>query len=314
MGKRALILGIGGMDGSHLCETLLENDYIIGGTSRRCSVDNLKRIRHINDKIAKMYKVEVTDPLSIRHAVVDFCPHEIYHMADQDNVGWSYDTAKTSCDVTAGGVSNLLEVVKKHIVPTKVFIPISATVYGDHPSFQDETTPHNPLSPYACAKSHAYHLARYYRQCYGMHVSTGIMYNHDSPRRSGGYLLHTIYDGAKKCTFDKNHKIKIGSLEMKVDIGYAREYMQGVYDLMQLDTPIDLILSTNKGYKIQDIIAYYLSKFNLSTTNRIEHNPEFSYLGPQVELLGNSNKARELIGWNPKIDAMGMLNVLDKGE
>lgn len=315
MSKRVLIIGIGGQDGSYIAELLIEKGYEVFGTSRRSSVDNLHRISHIKSKIQHLYQMELTDQQSISCVINNCEPDWIYHEADQDNVGWSYATPRYSVDVTAGGVSNLLETVRQNRPQCRVFIPVSSTIFGDTPGPQNEETPHKPLSPYACAKSHAYHLARYYRFYHDMYVSTAILYGHHSERRKqSDYLLGMLYEQVQ--TIKRNNgigKVKVGCLDTVVDIGYAKEFAVGIYNLMQLPAPDDIVLGTGVGKIIWDITSHYIKRAGLDITNRIEHNPSPLRKG-LTNQVADISKAKVLIRWGTEslTDALGMYDVLDK--
>lgn len=306
--KRALIFGIGGQDGSYLAETLLKNGYQVYGTTRKSSVDNLERIKHIKDKITGIFRVELTDYPSVERAIVNSSPHEIYNEADQDNVGWSYSIPGYSIDVTVKGALNILEATRFKAADSKVFLPISATIFGDAPAPQNESTPFNPLSPYACAKASVYHLARYYRQVHGLWVSTGILYNHDSPRRGKGYLLQDIYTQCLDVVHGKSNKVTVGNLNQFVDIGYAKEFADGIYALMQCNVPTDLILSSGSRHTIQDIVKHYENYLDIDL--KLEVDPDRNHSGTDIQLIGDISKAYRMIGWNPKYNAMNMIEVL----
>jgi GDPmannose 4,6-dehydratase len=311
MQKRALVLGCGGQDGSFMCEVLLEQGYEVYGTTRRSSVDNLVRIAHIKDKI-KILRADLTDVMSLQDAIENSTPNEIYNLADQDNVGWSKQLPRYSIDVTVKGVLNLLEVCLRYKYwddRIKIFIPVSATMFGDAPSKQHEDTRHNPLSPYACAKSAVYHLARYYRQVHKMFIAVGIMYNHHSPRRGKGYLLSDIRDKVLACKEGKSNTVYVGSLDQLVDIGYAREYMEGVHRMMQLNIAWDMILSSGRGVRIQDVvenIAYCegVKLIAIVEDQSLRHDTN------NVELIGNCDKARTLINWKPQYNASNICTLL----
>lgn len=311
--KRALIFGIGGQDGSYLAEVLLRNGYVVYGTTRKSSVDNLWRIQHIKNNIKGVHRVELTDLYSIQKAIYATAPHEIYHEADQDNVGWSHSIPGYTFDVTVKGTLNILETVRIGSKETKVFIPVSSTMFGDAPSPQDETTIHNPLSPYACAKLAVYQLARYYRQVHGLWVSTGILYNHDSPRRKGGYLLQEIMDQLFSIATGKSDKnnIVVGSLEQIVDIGYAREFAEGIHGILQCKVPTDIILSSGRSYKIFDIISRYVEFMGLERKGvKVIVDPTRQVCAKDIELIGDIRKAQQMIGWNPKYNALNMVEIL----
>lgn len=307
--KRALIFGIGGQDGSYLAETLLKNGYQVFGTSRKSSVDNLQRVRHFKDKLAGFYRVELTDSLSIYKAIAGCEPHEIYNEADQDNIGWSHTIPGYSVDVTIKGALNILEIVRNFQPECKVFLPVSATIYGDAPAPQDEQYRLNPLSPYACAKASVYHLARFYRQIHGLWVSTGILYNHDSPRRSHGYLLQDIFRQCLQVERKETDCVTVGSTEQVVDIGYAREFAEGIYGILQCPVPTDLILSSGRSFKIFDIVEYYAGYLGIESVN-VRVDPDRSHTGPDVELIGDISKAQSLIGWKPRYHALNLVEIL----
>jgi len=176
--KRALILGIGGQDGSYLAELLLEKGYKVHGMLRRSSTDNTRNIKHFMDKVT-LHQGDLADPLSVDRIIHEVDPHELYNEADQDNVGWSRSTPGYSVDITAGAVARLFESVRRMgFSEIKIFQPVSSTMFGEPTTWpQTEETPLNPMSPYACAKAHAFHLAKYYREKHGVFISTAILYN-----------------------------------------------------------------------------------------------------------------------------------------
>lgn len=307
--KRALIFGIGGQDGSYLAEVLLKNNYEVYGTTRKSSVDNLWRINHIKDKLSGIQRVEFTDDISILRTILSIAPDEIYNEADQDNVGWSHSVPGYSVDVTIKAAQTILEAVRIYLKNCKVFLPCSATIFGDSQSPQDEFSDHNPLSPYACAKLAVYNLARMYRQVHGIWVSTGILYNHDSPRRGKGYLLQDIIEQCKRVAEGKTNKISVGSLDQIVDIGYAREFAHGIYAILQYKTPTDMILSSGRSYKIKDIINRYTDYFSISKKVEISINPDKISPIP-TELIGDTSRAQKMIGWAPKYCAIKMVEIL----
>ena len=283
--KRVLIFGINGQDGSFLAEILLERGYEVHGFYRRSSVDNLSRIRHLLSDVT-LHKGDLTDYGSVHRAVAECLPlHEVYNEADQDHVGWSQSAPSYSAAVTYGGVVNVLEAVRQLTPTTRIFQPVSATMFGYAPPRQDETTRLYPQSPYACAKVAAYYLCQHYRREHGMFVSCGILFNHDSPRRSGDYLLQRIARGEELW----------GDLETIVDIGYAREYMEAVWKLMQLDRPDDFVLGTGRGYRIKDLL----------TGNRVPLDYKMEY-----GLVAYPVKAIQTFGFDPQYDAYSVLTML----
>jgi GDPmannose 4,6-dehydratase len=247
--KRAFVTGITGQDGSYLAEILLEQKYEVHGLIRRSSTGNTKNIEHLLDKI-ELHRGDITDFGSVCQAIYDAQPTVVYHEADQDNVDWSFPAPAQSIDVTVKGTYHLLEAVKCTVRDAKVFIPCSAMMFGDAPAPQTENTPFNPQSPYAVAKASVYHLARYYRQVMEMYVTVGILYNHDSPRRHGDYLLHRICRAAAA-----KKSVKLWGLDSKVSIGYAKDFMEVVVKCMGLNNPDDFIIDGGATYAIRDLAA-----------------------------------------------------------
>lgn len=310
--KRALVLGIGGQDGSYLAEVLLEKDYEVHGMIRRSATGNTKNIQHLIDseKIT-LHRGDMADPLSVADIVRFVEPQEIYNEADQDNVDWSRAVPSYNYDITAGAVGRLLEIVHDLSMTqaenVKVFQPVSAMMFGDAPFPQTEETRFNPLSPYACAKVAAYYLCRYYRQVYGLFVSTAIMYNHDSVRRSEEYLLHKICASAVRIYRGEQEKLVLGDLDVPVDIGSAREYMEAAYSMMQLSQPGDFILASGKGVTIRDLVDAAFTKVGLEYDQFVKCEPSFNRPGPKHVLVGYNQKARDAFGFAPKCCALTLI-------
>lgn len=310
--KRALVLGIGGQDGSYLADILVERGVEVHGMLRHSSGDNRRRIGHLDGKV-RLHSGDLTDFCSLQRVVIDADPEWVFNEADQDHVGYSKLTPLYSAQVTYGGVANLLEVLR--LDPTlrecedkgrvswgrKLFQPLSATMFGDCPAPQDESTPLNPASPYACAKAGAWHLCRHYRREHGLDVRCAIMYSHDSPRRGGDYLLQRIARGEKIG----------GDLSTVVDIGYAREYMEAAVRIMELPTADkffvgaagahDYVLGTGHGWRIENLV-----KGNGEVLKGWENLP--NCLLAYRSLSGC--KAGKAFGWNPQHDAMSVLKML----
>jgi GDPmannose 4,6-dehydratase len=295
--KKALILGCSGQDGSYLTEILLEKGYEVHGGYRHSSGNNLKRVDHIKDQIT-LHKVDLLDTSSIYKALQNISPDEVYNEADQDNVGYSFETPHYSVAVTAGGVANLLESARRLCPKAKIFQPCSATMFGDSLAPQNENSKINPLSPYACAKTHAYHLCRYYRQCYGMFVSTAILYNHDSARRSKDYFLQKVCRTAIQINRGKwKEKLQFDNLDALLDIGYARDYMQAAYQILQYDIPTDFVISTGKGVPIHEWLNKVFGMLNMKWSTHIDKETTPFRPGPECKLIGDHSKATRVLGY-----------------
>jgi GDPmannose 4,6-dehydratase len=302
--KKALITGVTGQDGSYLADILLDQGYEVHGTHRRVSTGNLQNVEHLRDNVEfHLHRMDLQDPWSIERVVRDVRPDELYHMADQDNVGWSFDVPWLSHDVTARGVALVLGAVLVHAPEARVFVPCSATVFGDAPPPQDEETRFLPQSPYAVGKVSAYYWAEYYRRVHGLHVTTGIMYNHDSPRRTGDYLLHKICRAAAL-----GGSVELGNPYQRVDIGYAREYMEMVAgSLIHYKDPDVYVVGTGDAYAIGDMVSYARKKVETSMVVRWDH-PDRP--GPEPTLKAGPLKLRKAVGWNPKVSVFGVIDML----
>ena len=252
MAKKALILGINGQDGSFLADILISKGYEVHGLVRRNSQPNLWRIQHCLDKIT-LHQGDLLDPVSVQEVFYKVAPNEVYNEADQDHVSFSTSTPSYSAAVTYGAVANLLEMLKPH-KSVKLFQPLSATMFGNAPAPQSLETPFDPQSPYAVAKVAAYYLCKHYREKHGVQVYTAILYNHDSVRRQGDYLLHHICKAAVKIAHEDQESLTVDNPNLRVDIGSAQEYMEICHKLMQLPDGIDIVLGTGFSGSIHSFI------------------------------------------------------------
>lgn len=258
MARRCLILGITGQDGSYLADILLEQGAEVHGMVRKSSVDNLTRILHCQDRVV-LHRGDMADPLSIDRIIRDVAPHEIYNEADQDNVGWSHDIPQISFDVTCGAVGRLFEIVRRYDKSIKIFQPVTAMMFGEaSESPQNEKTGFNPQSPYACSKVAAYYLSRHYRLKYDIPITTGILYNHDSVRRSEDYLVHKICRSVLKIAAGTQQYLSLSFPERIVDVGLASQYMNAAVSLLK-KAPDDYIIGTGCGATIREIAARAMS-------------------------------------------------------
>jgi len=289
---RALINGVCGQDGSYLADILLERGYEVHGLYRHSSKDPFDNVRHnIGNPNFHLIQGDVTDALCLDEVIRKVDPHHIYHEADQDNVDWSFIHPAYQVDVTVKAVSNLLTSVRHHCPSARVFIPCSATMFGDAPAPQTESTPFNPLSPYACAKVAAYHIARMYRQNYGMFICTGILYNHDSPRRNGNYLLHKICKAAAR-----GEQVELFDATQRVAIGYAKDYMRFVTELMDLSYSDDYVVCNARSTPLNLLAtaAYEIVGLNVADYLTLCASPTGAFRSPT--LYGSSLKLASNIG------------------
>lgn len=311
--KRALILGVGGMDGSHLADLLLDKGYSVHGLYRRTSTGNLSRVAHLTGRIT-LHCGDLTDTGSLYRVLREVQPDLLFNEADQDHVGTSFDMPATSVAVTYGAVCAVLEAVRRSCPECRVFQPASATMFGDAPPPQNEQTSLNPLSPYAVAKAAAYHAARMYRQVHGLWVATAILYNHDSERRGEGYLLHRIARQAVEVARGNADAVRVGDSTLRVDVGYAPEYADGICRIMERPAPDDYILATGEPWTLMALAVAAIDAAGAPGSTRLvgvgETFDRPDVKGRRVELVGNANKARDLLGWRARSDAGKVLDRL----
>lgn len=309
MNKKALILGITGQDGSYLAELLLEKGYEVHGFIRKSATGNKKNIMHLLDKIA-LHRGDLADPTSIYRTIKEVAPDEIYNEADQDHVSWSYDSVGYSCDITGAAVGKILEIIRQINPKIKFFQPVSSNMFGIAENPQTEKTPFRPQSPYAAAKVLAYVISRYYREVFGMFVSTGIFYNHESPRRTEEYVTRKITKAAVRISKGLQKKICLGNLDAKVDFGYAKEYMEAAYNIMQLEKPDDFIICTGEVHSIEEFLNEAFSIVGLDPRKYVEFDPRFARPGNTSVLIGDYSKAKQVFGFQPKIKFKELVKIM----
>ncbi len=307
--KRALILGVGGQDGSYLAELLLEKGYEVHGMMRRSATDNTQNIVDFKNSIT-LHQGDLADPLSVDTIIRSVRPDEIYNEADQDNVTWSKSTPAYSVDITAGAVSRLFESVLRIHRPIKIFQPVSSTMFGEPTSWpQDENTPLAPMSPYACAKAHAFHLAKYYREKHGLFICTAILYNHTSERQNEDYLLPKICRSAVRIARGHQENLALGNLEETVDIGYAPDYMEAAWQMMQLPKPDDFVICSQHNTKIGELVAWAFEELGVSPT-KVTIDDNFWESLKSVSLQGSCKKAQDIFDFKRKVSTERMIGKL----
>ncbi|MDB4786229.1 GDP-mannose 4,6-dehydratase [bacterium] len=304
-------MGVTGQDGSYLAKYLLNKGEQVVGVARRSSTGNLKNIETILDHPRFILETgELTDPLRFHTLLLRHRPEYIYNEADQDHVGYSYDTPSHSYDVTGSAVGKMLEIVSCVDRSIRFFQPLSATMFGAAESPQRETTDFQPQSPYACAKVFAYYLCRYYRDK-GLHVSTAILYNHESTRRDEKYLLHKIAASAVRVASGKQKTLSLGDITQVVDIGFAHEYVRYFPRILVDEEPGDWILCSKKHYTIAKLCEAAFEKVGISDwRNYVSVNPDFDYPGKRQMLVGDCSKAANELGFNPQVDALQVVKIL----
>ena len=299
--KRALITGINGMDGSHLADFLLEKGYEVYGMERRTSYPNRLNTKHLEGKIT-FINGDLSDQNSISRCIKECDPDEIYHLAAQSFVGESWNTPEQTGDVTGLGALRMLEAIREYGKEIKFYQASTSEMFGrmvENPA--KESTPFYPRSPYGVAKLYGHWITKNYRESYDMFNVSGILFNHESERRGIEFVTRKITDGVAKIKLGLSDYITLGNLDSKRDWGYAPDYVECMWLMMQQDSPDDYVIATGKAYSIREFLDVAFSCIDIQDWSKyVKH--DLRYMRPaEVDVLcGDSSKAREKLGWTPR--------------
>lgn len=308
MAKRALITGITGQDGSYLAELLLGKGYEVHGVIRRSSSFNTERIDPIykdrHDKGARLFLHygDLSDPSSLIKILGETQPEEIYNLAAQSHVRVSFDIPEFTGDVTAIGTVRLLDAMRQVAPKARFYQASSSEMYGLVQAVpQNETTPFYPRSPYAAAKVYSHWITVNYRESYGLHASSGILFNHESPRRGETFVTRKITRAVARIKAGLQDKVYLGNLEAKRDWGYAPEYVEAMWRMLQQDKPDDYVVATGETHTVQEFLEVAFARAGLDSKKHVAFDKR--YLRPaEVDLLiGDASKAKKKLGWEPKV-------------
>jgi GDPmannose 4,6-dehydratase len=307
MAKKALITGITGQDGSYLAELLLGKGYEVHGIIRRASTFNTGRLEaiyddpHDTDKRLALHYGDLADASALARLIGKIQPDEIYNLAAQSHVRVSFDTPEYTADVTATGAVRLLEAVRETGIRPRFYQASSSEMYGlvrEVP--QKETTPFYPRSPYGCAKVFAYWITVNYRESYGMHASNGILFNHESPRRGETFVTRKITRAVAHIKAGLQEKLYLGNLDAKRDWGYAKEYVEAMWLMLQQEKADDYVIATGETHSVREFLEVTFGHAGLDWKKHVEIDPRY-YRPAEVDLLiGDASKARQKLGWSPK--------------
>ena len=302
--KTALITGITGQDGSYLAEFLLKKGYKVIGIKRRTSILSTDRIDHLyNNKNFILKYGSMHDSGWMYKVLKDFMPDEIYNLAAQSHVRVSFDCPVETSDIVAIGTLRLLEAIRLICPLSKLYQASSSEMFGDNPENpQDEKTKLMPASPYACAKVFSHNLMRNYREGYNMFCCSGILFNHESPRRGETFVTRKITIAAAKIKLGLQEKLYLGNLEAKRDWGHAKDYVEAMWLMMQQEKPDDFVISTGKTYSVREFLEEVFNYAELKIEDYVEIDERLFRPHEVPLLLGNSKKARDVLGWKPKYD------------
>lgn len=328
MTPRALITGITGQDGSYLAELLLNKGYEVHGVIRRASTFNTRRIDHLyvdpHDPDARLFLHygDLMDGPRLSGLLADIEPAEIYHLAAQSHVRVSFDEPEFTCEATGLGTIRLLEAIRQIGLDCRFYQASSSEMFGSSPPPQNEQTPFQPRSPYGSAKLFAYWSARNYRDAYGLHVSNGILFNHESPRRGETFITRKITRAAARINAGLTRELWVGNIDAVRDWGYAPEYVEGIWRTLQQDEPGDFVLATGVGYSVRDFLAVVFDQLGLDWERYVRFDERYLRPAEVDSLIGDASKAAEHLGWQPRVQMPELakimvdadLRMLERGE
>lgn len=301
--KTALITGVTGQTGSYLADILLEKEYRVIGLRRRTSTFNTERVEHIyNNPNFIMEWGDVTDSHSLWRIIHKYHPNEVYNLAAQSHVRVSFDVSESTAEITAMGAMKLFNVVKELDPHIKIYQASSSEMYGDNPEVpQNELTRMSPASPYACSKLFSHNLARNYREGYDMFISCGILFNHESPRRGETFVSRKITRAAARIKLGLQDTLQLGNLDAKRDWGYAKEYAEAMWLMLQQNKSDDYVIATGETHTVREFLEETFKLADLSVEKHVKINEKLFRPHEVPILLGDPAKAKRELGWEPKV-------------
>ena len=320
IGKKALITGITGQDGSYLAEFLIGKGYEVHGIVRRSSTFNRGRIEHLEPDIHKAARVhlhygDLTDSSNLARLIEKISPDEIYNLGAQSHVRVSFDIPEYTVDSITLGTLRLLEAIRDTRIKTKVYQASSSEMFGNVPPPQNENSLFDPVSPYGIAKLAAFHLAKAYRSSYGLFAVNGILFNHESPRRGEGFVTRKITMGVAEILAGKRDKIYLGNLDAKRDWGYAPEYVEAMWRMLQRDEPDDYVIATGENHSVKEFVEEAFRTAGIGDWEKYIGIDPIYYRPVEIDtLVGDASKARTKLGWEPKVKFKELVRIILKAD
>jgi GDPmannose 4,6-dehydratase len=299
--KRALITGITGQDGSYLAELLLEKGYTVFGMVRRASRDNFERIEHIRHRL-ELRQADLLDQLSLIRVLEDTRPHEVYNLAAQSFVPASWTQPILTGEFTALGVTRILEAIRLVDPSVRFYQASSSEMFGKvRETPQNEQTPFHPRSPYGVAKTYGHAITVNYRESYGLFGCSGILFNHESPRRGLEFVTRKVTDGVARIALDLSRELRLGNLDARRDWGYAGDYVEAMWLMLQQDRPDDYVVATGESHSIQELLDLAFGCVGLEPGEYVVIDPALKRPAEVDSLLGDASKAWQTLGWAPRV-------------
>ena len=327
--KTAIITGVTGQDGSYLSEFLLSKGYEVHGLIRRHSTPCTERIDHIDDANFFLHYGDVTDSLCLTNLIRDIKPDEFYNLAAQSHVGISFEVPEYTAEATGVGTIKILEAIRQNKADTKFYQASTSELFGGLPETapQSEMTPFHPRSPYAAAKLYAYWITVNYREAYNMFACNGILFNHESPRRGADFVTRKITIAIAKILAGKQDKLSLGNMDAKRDWGYAKDYVEGMWLILQQDKPEDFVLATGETHTVREFVEAAFAEVDIQIEWRgtgvdekgycaktgkllVDVNPKFFRPAEVDLLLGDPSKAQRVLGWQRKISFSELVKIM----
>ncbi len=312
--KRALITGITGQDGSYLAELLLDKGYDVHGIIRRASSFNTSRIDHIyGDENLTLHYGDLCDSSALTKLLYELKPDEVYNLGAQSHVRVSFDIPESTGDMVGLGALRILEAIREAGLVNRVryYQASSSEMFGKVQEVpQTETTPFWPRSPYACAKVYAHWLTVNYRESYGLHASSGILFNHESPRRGETFVTRKITRAATRIKLGLQDKLVLGNLDAKRDWGYAKEYVEMMWLMLQQDEPDDYVVATNETHSVREFCEATFAALDMDWQQYVEYDERYNRPAEVDLLIGDPAKAREKLGWEPKVKFKELVEIM----
>jgi GDPmannose 4,6-dehydratase len=318
--KRALITGITGQDGSYLAEFLLAKGYEVHGIKRRSSSFNTNRLDtiyadwHESESRIFLHFADLADASSLGNLLYDIRPDEVYNLAAQSHVRVSFDIPEYTCDITANGALRMLEAIRRTGIKTRFYQASSSEMFGSAPPPQNENTPFHPRSPYACAKLFAHTITINYQESYGMFACSGILFNHESPRRGETFVTRKIARAVAQIKAGQQSKLYMGNLDACRDWGYAPDYVEAMWRMMQQERPATYVVGTGESHSVKEFLELAFSYASLEWRDYVEIDPRY-YRPAEVDILrADVRKARKELGWKPKVDLRELVRIMVDAE
>jgi len=307
---KALVTGITGQDGSYLAELLLEKGYEVYGMMRRSSTETLERIEHLKDRV-QLVNGDLLDEMSLIHVLEGIMPDEIYNLAAQSFVHTSWSQPVLTGEFTALGVTRMLDAMRYVCPKAKFYQASSSEMYGKvHAVPQNEETPFHPRSPYAAAKIYGHYITLNYRESYNLFAVSGILFNHESPRRGKEFVTRKITDGVARIKYGLAKELRMGNMDAKRDWGFAGDYVKAMWLMLQQDQPEDYVIATGETHSVKEFIELAFDRAGLNWKDYVVVDPKFFRPAEVDLLLGDPTKAKKKLNWKPEIDFHGLINMM----